>query len=382
VRLRPAALLLQGAVLTTLVGGTTAFVTLDKTVTVAVDGKTREVRSFSRTVADVLAHEDLDVGEHDVVAPALDSPVDDGQRLSVRFGRQLTLAVDGKQRTVWVTARTVDEALDQLGVRADGAFLSASRSRAIGREGLDLRVSTRKKLSLVVGGKRKSVVTTAPDVLHLLREAKVKLTRGDRVTPGLRTPLKPGQTVRVDRVRSVRKVESVSLSYDTVSHGTDDLYEGESRESRAGRTGERRDTYRVTLVNGRQTARKLLDRDYRAPVNRVVLVGTADRPEPVARETERASRSSSRSSDSETSFSSGSSGLNWAALADCESGGDPSAVNAAGYYGLYQFSVSTWESVGGSGLPSEASSSEQTMRAQILYDRTGASSWPVCGAYL
>jgi soluble lytic murein transglycosylase-like protein len=74
--------------------------------------------------------------------------------------------------------------------------------------------------------------------------------------------------------------------------------------------------------------------------------------------------------------------LNWAALADCESGGDPTAVNPAGYYGLYQFSVSTWESVGGSGLPSEASSSEQTMRAQILYDRTGASSWPVCGAYL
>jgi len=76
------------------------------------------------------------------------------------------------------------------------------------------------------------------------------------------------------------------------------------------------------------------------------------------------------------------SGLNWAALADCESGGNPRAVNPAGYYGLYQFSPATWRSVGGSGLPSNASSSEQTARAQMLYNRTGASSWPHCGKYL
>ena len=48
-------------------------------------------------------------------------------------------------------------------------------------------------------------------------------------------------------------------------------------------------------------------------------------------------------------------GLNWAALAQCESGGNPQAVNPAGpYYGLYQFIASTWRSVGGTGLPTEA----------------------------
>ncbi len=75
-------------------------------------------------------------------------------------------------------------------------------------------------------------------------------------------------------------------------------------------------------------------------------------------------------------------GLNWPALAQCESGGNPGAVNPAGYYGLYQFSPGTWSSVGGSGLPSNASSGEQTNRAIILFGRTGAGSWPSCGHHL
>lgn len=67
------------------------------------------------------------------------------------------------------------------------------------------------------------------------------------------------------------------------------------------------------------------------------------------------------------------------AIASCESGGDPTAVNAAGYYGKYQFDVGTWASVGGSGNPAEAPEAEQDYRAALLYSRAGSSPWPVCG---
>ena len=71
------------------------------------------------------------------------------------------------------------------------------------------------------------------------------------------------------------------------------------------------------------------------------------------------------------------------AIAACESGGNPQAYNSAGpFYGLYQFMESTWHAVGGVGLPTQASASEQTYRAQILYNRSGAGQWPVCGHYL
>ncbi|MFI5711268.1 transglycosylase family protein [Kribbella sp. NPDC051620] len=72
----------------------------------------------------------------------------------------------------------------------------------------------------------------------------------------------------------------------------------------------------------------------------------------------------------------------WAKVANCESSGNPKAVNPAGYYGLFQFDLQTWRSVGGTGNPTKASAAEQLMRAKKLYAQRGASPWPVCGKYL
>ncbi len=69
-----------------------------------------------------------------------------------------------------------------------------------------------------------------------------------------------------------------------------------------------------------------------------------------------------------------------AAIAKCESGGDPRAISSGGTYrGKYQFSFSTWASVGGKGDPAAASETEQDRRAAILYRTGGAGHWPVCG---
>jgi hypothetical protein len=68
------------------------------------------------------------------------------------------------------------------------------------------------------------------------------------------------------------------------------------------------------------------------------------------------------------------------AIAACESGGDPGAVDASGTYrGKYQFDMQTWASVGGSGDPAAASEAEQDARAAQLYAQSGSSPWPVCG---
>lgn len=75
-------------------------------------------------------------------------------------------------------------------------------------------------------------------------------------------------------------------------------------------------------------------------------------------------------------------GSEWEALARCESGGNPRTNTGNGYYGAYQFSASTWRSVGGSGLPSEASMEEQTARAQALQQRSGWGQWPACTSKL
>jgi hypothetical protein len=66
----------------------------------------------------------------------------------------------------------------------------------------------------------------------------------------------------------------------------------------------------------------------------------------------------------------------------CESGGNPHATEAPGgnggplgHYGLFQFDLPTWESVGGHGDPRDASPEEQWMRAYMLYQRRGWQPW-------
>lgn len=63
-------------------------------------------------------------------------------------------------------------------------------------------------------------------------------------------------------------------------------------------------------------------------------------------------------------------------VSDCESGGNPRAVNPNGHYGKWQFSQATWESVGGTGRPDQASEAEQDYRASILWaNGKGAGNW-------
>ncbi len=67
------------------------------------------------------------------------------------------------------------------------------------------------------------------------------------------------------------------------------------------------------------------------------------------------------------------------AIAACESGGNPATNTGNGFYGKYQFTLSTWQSVGGAGNPAAASEAEQNQRAALLYAREGSAPWPVCG---
>jgi peptidoglycan hydrolase-like protein with peptidoglycan-binding domain len=67
-------------------------------------------------------------------------------------------------------------------------------------------------------------------------------------------------------------------------------------------------------------------------------------------------------------------------IAQCESGGDPTAVSADGQYrGKYQFDRATWERLGGTGDPAKASEAEQDRLAAKLLAQSGTSPWPICG---
>jgi hypothetical protein len=72
----------------------------------------------------------------------------------------------------------------------------------------------------------------------------------------------------------------------------------------------------------------------------------------------------------------------WAALRQCESGGNYRADTGNGYYGAYQFTAGSWASLGLHGLPSQASPAQQDQAAQALEARRGWGQWPSCARRL
>lgn len=76
------------------------------------------------------------------------------------------------------------------------------------------------------------------------------------------------------------------------------------------------------------------------------------------------------------------SGVNWDAVAQCESGGNWGINTGNGYYGGLQFSRSTWKAYGGTRYAStanKASRAEQIKIAEKVLDGQGIGAWPTCG---
>jgi len=128
---------------------------------------------------------------------------------------------------------------------------------------------------------------------------------------------------------------------------------GQSRVVQAGALGHRDVTYDIHYHDGVEVARQVVSiTGVVAPVTQIVASGTRI-PDDI-----------------------------WYRLRQCESGGDYSRNSGNGYYGAYQFDLSTWTSNGGTGLPSLASPAAQDAVARATEARRGWAPWPVCAVRL
>ncbi|CAN5804720.1 MAG: transglycosylase family protein [Geodermatophilaceae bacterium] len=377
-------LILFGIVLTGLVAGSVAWASFSKTVTVTVDGVASQVSTRADTVGDVLADADLSVAEHDTLAPAADEAVSDGGEILLNRGRLLTLTVDGVEREVWVTARSVDDALDMLGFRASDIYVSASRSERLPLSGLALDVRMPKSVTILVDGQTRTVETTAYDVEALLAEQDITLAATDTASLLLEQPLLNLMTLTVTRISFREVQETRAIANRTVEQEDDSLFEDQSEVRQEGAAGTEVVTYRITMTNGKESARSQLSAKVtKQPVDRVVAVGTKSRPAPAPAPAPAPSPGGGGGGGSAPPPSN--SGLNWDALAGCESGGNWSINTGNGYYGGLQFDKGTWDAYGGqqyAAYPHQASKGEQIAVAERLYADRGDSPWPSCGYLL
>jgi uncharacterized protein YabE (DUF348 family) len=270
---------LVALVVAAVAGTTVGYAALTRSVTLSLDGETQQVSAMGGTVGEVLQAEGIELGPHDEVAPPLDQAVSDGTEIAVRFGRPLELSVDGETETHWVTATSVHEALGQIGRAYESSDLSASRGAGIERGGMALEVVTPKKLTVKVADeKRQKVGVTALTVADVLDELGVGVDADDRVKPALGREIADGDRVAVTRIKVItKKVQDEAIDFETVRKDDASMLEGETSTERPGRPGLRDVTYELRFENGELVARKVMTADVtRKPVDAIVNVGTKE----------------------------------------------------------------------------------------------------------
>jgi uncharacterized protein YabE (DUF348 family) len=353
------------SVLVSLIGGGAAAIAMNKSVTVDIDGQAREVSTYADTVGEVLDDEGLDVGSHDALSPSPAASINDGGKIVLERGRQLHLTLDGEKRDFWVRATTIADALKQINVAADGAWMSEDMGKSVPLNGMALEIKTVKNITLFDGGnKPKPMQTTSVTVGELLKELKLNLGPEDKVAPGGNLKIANGAEVRITRngVTVVNRTEKVKPPVQEVEDPN--AMEGTEVVLDPGAPGERIATYRLTVKNGQEMARvEIGSKVTKQPKPKVVKIGTKEPPQPVI-------------SDGEV----------WDQLAQCESGGNWAINTGNGYYGGVQFDKQTWDANGGdqyAALPSEASREQQiAIATKVRDDRGGYSAWPACSSKL
>ncbi|SEL10355.1 resuscitation-promoting factor [Rhodococcus maanshanensis] len=353
-----------GALLLTLIAGGLLAVFRHKTVTVDVDGETIALSTMSTEVVDVLADAGYSVGDKDVVAPAADSAVADGSTVVLRRARELALTVDGEPRTIWTTALTVDEALQQQRLAGD-VHVSASRSQRLPLDGAALDVVSPKLVSLIDGAAAPAELRlAAPTVGDLLAAKGVPLEQADTVVPAPETKLAEGMQIAVTRTRTENVTETLPLAPPDQRIEDPTMNMSRTIVENPGAPGVHDVTFAVTKVNGAETGRQQLDAVVTAPAQpKVVRVGSKPGTEvpPVTN------------------------GATWDALAQCEATGNWHINTGNGFYGGVQFDQNTWERQGGLKYAPRAdlaTREEQIAIASRTQATQGWGAWPACTSRL
>ena len=391
----------QAVIITALVGGTGAFVALNKSVNLTVDGQSEQVRTFGSSVGDVLAAQGLEVDERDAVQPGADAQIERDMTIVVNTAKDLDLTIDGVPVEEWTTANTVGQALADLGVEAEGAEVSLPLDATLTEDGATVDVVTPKGVTVVADGEQKIVEATAATVSEVLSEAGIEVAGEDIVSAPLTAPVTDGQVLDVLRVKSETKAVEEKIEKKTTVKESASLDRGETKVEKKGKDGVREVVYDIRTVDGAEVKKeKVSEKVVAEPVDEVVVKGTRA-PEPAPSE-DSSTGGGSDSGSSEDSGSGGSDssgsgsgdsggtmskqeiidmlggpGTRWYKIVKCESEFNPRAVNQQNraHFGLFQFKLATWQSVGGKGNPVDASPQEQFKRAKILQEKAGWGQW-------
>jgi resuscitation-promoting factor RpfB len=248
------------------------YLAAEKKVTLADEGRSRTVSTFAPTVASALGRQGIRVGPDDRVDPPLTAPVT--RHIEVRRAKDVLLVLGDQRKVVRVTGKTVSEVLHEASVPAKGAYVEPSLDTRVA-SGEEIVVSQPAQVQVVHDGVSQPVVTNALTAGGLLRQMGIQLGPLDRVEPSIVTNPATVGTINVVRVSEAISRTFSPISFKSVTRRSDAVEFGVRRVVQEGADGALARTYRATYENGRPKTKRFVGTSVaRPPQDKVTLVGT------------------------------------------------------------------------------------------------------------
>lgn len=246
-----------------------------KNVTLHADGEAEQVKTHATTVADVLAEQDIEVAEHDVVTPALNTDLEDGLAIELEKAQEIEIVVNDEKSSVWTTERTVEKVLEEAGIEvAKHDEIEPALKEELDEDNA-INVDKAYQFTLVDGGKKKKYWSTSTTVDEFLKKEKIKVGKLDKLSAKKKSTIKPDSTVKIVRVeKDTEKVEE-DENFTIETKSDDSLLKGQEKVVQEGKKGIVEKEYEIIKENGKEVSRELVaEKIVEKPEKEIVSVGT------------------------------------------------------------------------------------------------------------
>ncbi|MEH7463438.1 ubiquitin-like domain-containing protein [Bacillus thuringiensis] len=265
------ALIILGSVGTVAYAGTT-----DKII-IEVDGKKQEIYTHANTIDELLQDEKIQVTEKDHIYPALSTKIKGEMKIVVEKARPFGVVVDGKEKQVRSTAKTVKALLAKEHIEIsehDKVYPSLYASL----EGTQkIMIQKAFPVTLHVGGQEQQVWSTSTTVANFLKERQVSLSEMDRVEPALQEVMQQNMKVKVVRVEKVSDAVEEPIPYTEVRQEDSSLRKGTEKVIQEGIEGKKKKVFAVIKEDGNEVLRNLQKEEImQEEKSRIVAVGTKE----------------------------------------------------------------------------------------------------------
>lgn len=194
---------------------------------------------------------------------------------STALGNDVELNINGKTKTVFTYEKTVGDFLEKEGiVLKNKDLVSPSLDKVIDKD-MKIVISSPKSYHIKDGKKTLIAEASGYTVADVLDNLDIKLNKLDRVSLPLDEIAKEGMEIKIDRVVVENLENKIEIPFETESRENKDMFEGEKNVITKGEVGQKTESLKNTYVNGLlETTEVLKSEITKDPVKEVVEVGT------------------------------------------------------------------------------------------------------------